>query len=249
MTSAPINFNSITADTAKKIQQDYVNKKKGRLPTEGVGEVRHPRPVPGPVKPKTVRLSATEIKGMEARIDQAHPEIKEKKVQEMVKTKVRMITKITDYKRKFPHKFEHIRVPPPSSSNEHVRAVLQEVRDTLSTEGAELQVRKALPLSAALLEHVTMKMGINPTNMQLTGFGAMMAAEDVQSALEPETTEAVVELKEYLVSPFWMRYMFKVFLLAQAYSEGESIRRTASQRIVDPNLTARYADLEDPARQ
>ena len=241
MATLPININSITTDNAKKIQADFALKKKGKAPNEST---EHARPLPAPPKKApAVRVTKDDIRAMEAAQDRVNPDAREKKAEEQLKHKVRMIRKIEDYKKAFPRKFAHLRVPSPSASIDTVRATLQEIRDANAAAGAEMQIRKGLPLVAMAMEKVVMDMGVNPMGWELTGFGMMMASADVQAAMEPETTEVVIENKELLSSPYYVRYFTKMVFMAGAYSEGRRLAGSSASSTVDPNLENKFADL------
>lgn len=234
--SFPVNFDAVTNDRAKLIQDSFERKKKGK-PSKAEQEANEAQ--------KAFKVSERELKAIESMGKKAAPvapKEQERRAEAVIKQKVRLVAKIDDYKKFFPNKFAKIKTPSPDASMDQIKAVLQGMRDVLASDGAEAQIRQALPLVGVGLETVTMKFGLNPVGWDLTGFGMMLASEEAQQALEPESTELVVEYKEYLMAPAYMRFMTKVGVLANAYSTG---RQAQSQ--VSESLRAQYSDLAPEA--
>ncbi len=135
--------------------------------------------------------------------------------------RVEKVRKLMRYCESFPKATKVIQKDVHAGMDERAAdAALNHVYNWLGTQGARLVLKKGWVNLLRAAEFVTQDYGWNPANMQLRGIGD--AAETVlredPDQLEPEFTEAEIELGSWLVKPWYVRIVAKTFDFMNEYS-------------------------------
>jgi len=94
---------------------------------------------------------------------------------------------------------------------------LDRVRTSLNQSGAEQACKQAVVYGAKAAEWVTMKMGVNPMEWDLTDIGP--AVETHIDFFEPELQEMMAETGDMFNMPWQLRLTLKIGQFGQMYSE------------------------------
>lgn len=113
--------------------------------------------------------------------------------------------------------------PNPRWSTEELQMQLDRVRAALNSSGAEDIVKRGVVTAAQAAEWVTMKAGINPTNEDLTEFGAVMeemllGPDADPNLLQPELSEMQAEVGSLLYVSWPTRLTMKLCHAIRSYT-------------------------------
>lgn len=135
---------------------------------------------------------------------------------------VKIYRKICAYHSTFSYIFHDFKVPPPNSPIHVLQSALTEMRSRMATERADLLIRNSIPKAAKVMEFIVHDIGMNPQGWTLrtpsTSFSKELEKEEVMELLEPELSEAIIECRDYLSAPWYLRLAFRVGILADAFS-------------------------------
>lgn len=109
--------------------------------------------------------------------------------------------------------------PNPKWSLDEASAHLDRVRATLNSRGAEDTFKHGVVLASKGFEYGTMKLGINPMQLDVTDLGDFIEHSIENDALEPEISEGVAECGSMLITPWYARLSMKLVRLAREYSD------------------------------
>lgn len=104
-------------------------------------------------------------------------------------------------------------------SLDEASAHLDRVRATLNSRGAEDTFKQGVVMAAKGFEYGTMKLGINPMQLDVTDLGGFIEHSIENDALEPEISEGVAECGSMLITPWYARLSMKLVHLAREYSD------------------------------
>lgn len=136
--------------------------------------------------------------------------------------RTRIYRKICEYQRTFPDVFVGFKLPPADSPEATLQACLDDMRSMMSSNAADTTIHAMIPKIGYAMEWVVHDMGFNPKGWRLRNgnmsLGKVLEMPDVQEQLEPERTEAVIELRDYVTAPWFVRLGMKFALLADQFS-------------------------------
>lgn len=96
-------------------------------------------------------------------------------------------------------------------------AELARIRNILNQRGSKEAVTALYCSGCSVIEKATMQWGINPWELQLQGFGQAVTMNLKQ--MEPELTEASIELRHWFAADWKWRLVYKTASFANVYSE------------------------------
>lgn len=158
--------------------------------------------------------------------------------------KHKLYRKICEYKRTFPQVFETFKLPPSDSPEPVLQACLDDMRSQMSANAADQAVYAFIPKIGYAMEYVVHDVGFNPRGWRLRNgamsLGKVLEDETVQEQLEPERSEAVIELRDYITAPWFVRLGFKFALIADqftAHQPGHSSTKPENQKVSEEELS------------
>lgn len=158
--------------------------------------------------------------------------------------KHKLYRKICEYKRTFPQVFDTFKLPPPDSPEPVLQACIDDMRSQMSSNAADQAVYAFIPKIGYAMEYVVHDVGFNPRGWRLRNgsmtLGKVLEDEAVQEQLEPERSEAVIELRDYITAPWFVRLGFKFALIADqftAHQPGQSAAKPDKQQMKEEDLS------------
>lgn len=113
-------------------------------------------------------------------------------------------------------------VPPNAGwTCEQAEAHVDRVRNSMNAESAKTWCRSSVGWAAEGVEFMTMRVGLNPREWDLNGFGEVMREavnDEEHQPLEPELSEMSAELGDFLSVPWSARLCMKMYGLMETYS-------------------------------
>jgi len=211
---------SITSAEYDELAQ---GKGKGKSAAKSPGAPKPKAPAPAPA-PTTLTDTESEFV---ARVAASHKKKAAQPAQEtpdaIVAKKASLVRKIGDYQRLFgPRISDHARYTT-AYPIDQLKEVLANCRMDVASGAAESQIREGLPTALAGLETLTMTWGINPLNLDLTGWSGFIRDPKTLAEIDDEINECIIDCRGALTMPWYLRLPAKVSMLASNYSSGRKL--------------------------
>lgn len=207
---------AIAAGKAKHALKGKIDAAKDDDPLRrNLPKAQQPPPPPAPLPPEKRPLTL----GQAQALSHAAAEKQAKAAEPARREKIR---KLIRYKEEFPKATAVIaRDIHPDMSEKAADAALLHVYTWLGTAGAKLVLRKAWLGFLKGTEYVVMEQKVNPMNWNLGGLAenAEFILKKKPEMMEPEMTEAEIELGSWLVKPWYVRIVAKTFDFIKEYND------------------------------
>lgn len=233
----PIDPFRVNTDNQRAIEEAHTNppKPRGRPPLNGPSGIPINKQKDRIEEKEIAKIKEEERKAFKAATAIAlnEKEANEKKLEEQKKksqdaeTQNRMHhsklwRKIMEYHRTFPEIFGKMKLPPESSPTPVLEACLADMRGMMSGSAADQLIYSMIPKLGYGIEWLVHDVGVNPKGWNLRNghmsFGRLLEDPEAQEMLEPERSEAVIEMRDYFMAPWYARLAIKMAIIADNFS-------------------------------
>lgn len=233
----PIDPFRVNTDNQRAIEEAHANppKPRGRPPLNGQPGIPINKQKDRIEEKEIAKIKEEERKAFKAATaialnekeneEKKFEEQKRKKEEAETKSKLnhsKLWRKINEYHRTFPEIFGKMKLPPENSPSPVLEACLADMRGMMSGSAADQLIYSMIPKLGYGVEWLVHDVGINPKGWNLRNgqmsFGRLLEDPEAQEMLEPERSEAVIEMRDYFMAPWYARLAIKMAIIADNFS-------------------------------